>query len=86
MQRGGLSAVIAGADRIARNGDAANKIGTYGLAVLARYHKIPFYIAAPMSTVDLSIPDGSHIPMKNAARRKSAPSPASPRPPKARPS
>ena len=64
MRQGDVQAVIAGADRIARNGDTANKIGTYGLAVLARYHKIPFYIAAPMSTVDLSIPDGSHIPIE----------------------
>lgn len=61
MRRGLVQAVVAGADRIARNGDAANKIGTYGLAVLAHHHEIPFYVAAPMSTVDLSIPDGSHI-------------------------
>jgi methylthioribose-1-phosphate isomerase len=64
MQRGMVDLVITGADRIARNGDAANKIGTYGLAVLAKYHGIPFYVAAPMSTVDLSIPDGSHIPIE----------------------
>ncbi len=61
MRRGMVQAVVAGADRIARNGDVANKIGTYGLSVLARHHEIPFYVAAPMSTVDLDIPDGSHI-------------------------
>ena len=67
MQRGGVETVIAGADRIARNGDTANKIGTYTLAVLARHHGIPFYVAAPLSTVDLSIPDGSHIPIEERA-------------------
>lgn len=56
-----IDAVITGADRIAANGDSANKIGTYGLAVLAAYHHIPFYIAAPFSTFDFSIPDGAHI-------------------------
>ena len=64
MQQGKVDLVIAGADRIAANGDAANKIGTYGLAVLARYHKIPFYIAAPYSTFDLSISDGKNIPIE----------------------
>jgi len=64
MQRGMVSVVIAGADRIARNGDTANKIGTYSLAVLAKHHGIPFYIAAPMSTVDLGITDGTHIPIE----------------------
>jgi methylthioribose-1-phosphate isomerase len=61
MRQGKIDKVIAGADRIARNGDAANKIGTYSLAVLSRYHKIPFYIAAPFSTFDLKIKDGSGI-------------------------
>ena len=61
MQTGGIKAVIVGADRIAANGDTANKIGTYSLSVLAKYHKIPFYIAAPVSTVDLKTPDGSKI-------------------------
>jgi methylthioribose-1-phosphate isomerase len=56
--------VMAGADRIVCNGDAANKIGTYSLAVLARHHELPFYIAAPMSTVDLSLADGSEIPIE----------------------
>ena len=64
MQRGEVDAVIVGADRIAANGDAANKIGTYGLAVLCRYHDIPFYVAAPLSTFDWSIPDGSLIPIE----------------------
>jgi len=61
MQQGKVDKVIAGADRIAANGDAANKIGTYGLAVLARYHKIPFYVAAPASTFDLNIKTGKNI-------------------------
>ncbi len=56
--------VMTGADRIARNGDTANKIGTYGLAVLAKAHKVPFYVAAPRSTFDLSLPDGSGIPIE----------------------
>lgn len=64
MSQGLVDAVIAGADRIAANGDTANKIGTYGLAVLARYHQIPFYIAAPMSTVDLNISSGQQIPIE----------------------
>ena len=53
-----------GADRIAANGDAANKIGTYGVAVLARHHGIPFYVAAPTSTIDPAIADGSGIPIE----------------------
>ena len=61
MQRGRIQAVIVGADRITANGDAANKIGTYGLAVLAKYHGIPFYVAAPYSTFDLSLKDGMQI-------------------------
>jgi len=61
MQRGKIQAVIVGADRITANGDAANKIGTYGLAVLAKYHGIPFYVAAPYSTFDLSLKDGMLI-------------------------
>jgi methylthioribose-1-phosphate isomerase len=64
MARGMVNVVIVGADRIARNGDTANKIGTYGLAVLARHHQVPFYVAAPMSTVDLSLSDGSQIPIE----------------------
>jgi methylthioribose-1-phosphate isomerase len=61
MQQGKVDIVIAGADRIATNGDAANKIGTYSLAVLCQYHKIPFYIAAPSSTFDLNIKTGKNI-------------------------
>lgn len=64
MRQGIVDAVIVGADRIAANGDVANKIGTYPLAVLARQHDIPFYVAAPVSTLDLNIPDGSHIPIE----------------------
>ncbi len=64
MRQGLVDAVIVGADRIAANGDVANKIGTYTVAVLARQHDIPFYVAAPLSTFDLSIPDGSHIPIE----------------------
>jgi methylthioribose-1-phosphate isomerase len=64
MKEGRIQAVITGADRIAANGDAANKIGTYGLAVLARAHGIPFYIAAPSSTFDLSLENGQQIPIE----------------------
>jgi methylthioribose-1-phosphate isomerase len=64
MARGEIDAVIVGADRIAANGDAANKIGTYALAVLARAHRLPFYVAAPLSTVDLATPDGAGIPIE----------------------
>lgn len=64
MQRGGIDLVIVGADRIAANGDTANKIGTYGLAVLAQAHGIPFYVAAPLSTIDPGLPDGAAIPIE----------------------
>ena len=64
MRRGGVQAVIVGADRIAANGDVANKIGTYNLAVLAHHHGVPFYVAAPSSTFDFSLPDGSGIPIE----------------------
>ncbi|MDD4893698.1 MAG: S-methyl-5-thioribose-1-phosphate isomerase [Candidatus Omnitrophica bacterium] len=64
MQQGKIDKVIAGADRIAANGDAANKIGTYNLAVLSSYHKVPFYIAAPASTFDLKIKSGRDIPIE----------------------
>ena len=64
MASGQVDLVIVGADRIAANGDAANKIGTYTLAVLAKRHGLPFYVAAPLSTFDASIPDGSHIPIE----------------------
>ncbi|APR74890.1 Methylthioribose-1-phosphate isomerase [Minicystis rosea] len=68
MKRGEVSAVIVGADRIARNGDVANKIGTYGLACVARAHAVPFYVAAPWSTVDLQTPDGAAIPIEERSR------------------
>lgn len=64
MQEGKINRVIAGADRIAKNGDTANKIGTYNLAVLSYYHKVPFYIAAPVSTFDLAIKNGRDIPIE----------------------
>src|SRR5216684_7322047 len=64
MHRGGVNFVVVGADRIAANGDTANKIGTYAVAVLAREHHIPFYVAAPLSTIDLNTPDGSSIPIE----------------------
>lgn len=64
MRKGLIDLVIVGADRIAKNGDAANKIGTYSVALAAKAHGIPFYIAAPHSTFDPSIPDGSHIPIE----------------------
>ncbi len=67
MSLGKVNLIITGADRIAANGDAANKIGTYSLAVLAKAHDIPFYIAAPSSTFDLSIPDGGQIPIEQRA-------------------
>jgi methylthioribose-1-phosphate isomerase len=70
MQRGEIQSVIVGADRIAANGDTANKIGTYGMALHARAHDIPFFVAAPMSTVDLKTPNGRHIPIEERAARE----------------
>jgi methylthioribose-1-phosphate isomerase len=64
MKEGKVQMVVVGADRIAANGDTANKIGTYGVALLAKAHGIPFYVAAPSSTFDLSLPDGSAIPIE----------------------
>ncbi len=64
MHQGRVDLVIVGADRIAANGDTANKIGTYSLAVLARHHGVPFYVAAPLSTFDFTLPDGGHIPVE----------------------
>jgi methylthioribose-1-phosphate isomerase len=64
MRRGGITAVFVGADRIAANGDVANKIGTYGLGVLAHAHGIPLYVVAPRSTIDLSLPSGDAIPIE----------------------
>lgn len=70
MRRGMVDKVVTGADRIAANGDTANKIGTYGLALLAKAHGIPMYIAAPISTIDLSCPDGNGIPIEERPERE----------------
>jgi methylthioribose-1-phosphate isomerase len=70
MKGGKVDVVVVGADRIAANGDAANKIGTYMVAVLAKRHSIPFYVAAPISTLDLSIPSGDHIPIEERDTRE----------------
>lgn len=64
MKKGKVDAVVVGADRIAANGDTANKIGTYMVAVLAKQHNIPFYVAAPLSTIDMSLPTGADIPIE----------------------
>ncbi len=70
FQQRKFDAVVVGADRIAANGDAANKIGTYTLAVLANAHGIPFYVAAPISTIDIATPDGSAIPIEERSARE----------------
>src|SRR5438874_4002283 len=70
MRQGKVDLVVVGADRIAANGDTANKIGTYGVAVLAREHNVPFYVAAPLSTIDLETPDGDHIPIEERSARE----------------
>jgi methylthioribose-1-phosphate isomerase len=70
MRQGKVDLVVVGADRIAANGDTANKIGTYSVAVLAREHGIPFYVAAPLSTIDLLTPDGTHIPIEERNARE----------------
>src|SRR5215210_7202744 len=70
MRAGEIDLVVVGADRIAANGDTANKIGTYTVAVLAHEHKIPFYVAAPLSTIDLSTADGDHIPIEERDQRE----------------
>jgi methylthioribose-1-phosphate isomerase len=67
LKSGKVGAIVTGADRIAANGDTANKIGTYQIAVLAKENRVPFYVAAPISTFDLSIPDGEHIPIEERA-------------------
>ena len=67
MSRGEIDLVIVGADRVAANGDTANKIGTYSVAVLAKRHGIPFYVACPLSSIDLALPDGSGIPIEERA-------------------
>jgi methylthioribose-1-phosphate isomerase len=70
MRSGRVDLVVVGADRIAANGDVANKIGTYSLAVLAREHGVPFYVAAPLSTIDLASPDGGAIPIEERGERE----------------
>jgi len=70
MRRNMIDAVVVGADRIAANGDTANKVGTYSLAVLAKEHNVPFYVAAPVSTVDLSLTDGMQIPIEERSARE----------------
>ncbi len=70
MSRGEIDLVVVGADRIAANGDVANKIGTFTVAVLAREHRLPFYVAAPASTIDLATPDGSRIPIEERGARE----------------
>jgi len=70
MRKGEIQAVVVGADRIARNGDTANKIGTYGVAVLARENGVPFYVAAPRSTIDRGLRDGNRIPIEERAPRE----------------
>jgi methylthioribose-1-phosphate isomerase len=67
MRKGEIDLVVVGADRIARNGDTANKIGTYGVAVLSKWHNLPFYVAAPTSTLDLSLASGNGIPIEERA-------------------
>ncbi|MBI4411669.1 MAG: S-methyl-5-thioribose-1-phosphate isomerase, partial [Deltaproteobacteria bacterium] len=70
MKKGEVSKVIVGADRIAANGDVANKIGTYSLAIVAQKHDIPFYVAAPLSTIDMSIDSGEKIPIEERPARE----------------
>ncbi len=70
MQKGKVDVIIVGADRIAENGDTANKIGTYGLAVLAEFHNVPFYVAAPSSTFDLTLKSGEEIPIEERDSRE----------------
>jgi methylthioribose-1-phosphate isomerase len=70
MHQGKIDLVVVGADRIAANGDTANKVGTYTVAVLAREHQIPFYVAAPLSTIDLTTPDGRHIPIEERSAKE----------------
>jgi methylthioribose-1-phosphate isomerase len=70
LKTGKVGAVVVGADRIARNGDTANKIGTYGIAVLAREHNVPFYVAAPISTLDLQLATGDEIPIEERSQEE----------------
>lgn len=70
MSKGIINEVIVGADRIVRNGDTANKIGTYSIAILAKYHQIPFYVAAPVSTIDFTLDSGSDIPIEERGKNE----------------
>jgi methylthioribose-1-phosphate isomerase len=70
MQRNKVDAVVVGCDRVAANGDVANKIGTYSIAVLARHHRIPFFVACPTSTVDMQCPSGAAIPIEERNGRE----------------
>jgi len=70
MNKGMIDMVVVGADRIAANGDTANKIGTYNLAIVANYHNVPFYIAAPLSTIDISIETGKEIPIEERSHEE----------------
>jgi methylthioribose-1-phosphate isomerase len=70
LARGGISCVVVGTDRVAANGDVANKIGTYPLAVMARRHGVPFYVAAPLSSIDLQCPSGAQIPIEERAQKE----------------
>jgi methylthioribose-1-phosphate isomerase len=70
MRKGDVDFVVVGADRIAANGDVANKIGTYTVAMMAHAHNVPFYVAAPLSTIDLATPDGDHIPIEQRHTRE----------------
>ena len=70
VKAGKIQCVVVGADRIAANGDTANKIGTYGIAVIAREHKVPFYVAAPLNTVDFSLPSGDSIPIEERSKEE----------------
>jgi methylthioribose-1-phosphate isomerase len=70
MQGGGIDFVVVGADRIAANGDFANKVGTYTVAMMAHAHNVPFYVAAPLSTIDMATPDGASIPIEQRSARE----------------
>jgi methylthioribose-1-phosphate isomerase len=70
MRTAGVDLCVVGCDRVAANGDTANKIGTYNLALVARAHGVPFYVAGPLSTLDLAIPDGDAIPIEERGARE----------------
>jgi methylthioribose-1-phosphate isomerase len=70
MRQGGIDVIVVGADRIAANGDFANKVGTYTVAMMAQAHHVPFYVAAPLSTIDLNTPTGDSIPIEQRNARE----------------